>query len=823
MPIIVQRDVINVSKVVKSIEVDSGTNLKNAIAANFDYNFGGLDVDIYLNGKELLSTNSGGTAEELNAKLDIILCPSDSVQIFTRQGVTGLIAAVVAIIAALAVSLLMRPNLNSTDDSNNSSPNNQLNAATNSFRPGEAIPEVFGAPVSYPDFIQPSYYVYSGNLRIQRELFCITVGECQVNDVLSSETSLDDIPSSSYTVYPPQSVIPESQQLIVRETNEITSQALEAPNSDSISFSTTAVDAVSSVGGLTLINCGAEMIDTLGMYAGMYIHLTVTETGVGVIIDGDFIVDNVAASDFSIPLGGVNSSPGSSSTISVTVLADDGSVGNWVGYYNLEGDNNEEAWFHIVCPSGVRTESGSPLTIDIEMEIVQIDANGDDVVGGYTATQTASITDNSLDAQFRTYYFTGLTAGRYKARARRTSDEVDGAAAQTIQIEQIVGVEYQTDTNYGDVTLLWVERKASNRFASGSQSKINVDLVRKLPYYNRSTGVIETGNLVATRDFADAVAYTLCVKGGRDISEVDLAGLYQINDGLPQDLRNFDFTFDDADTSLAERIESICNVARVTSYRTFKLWTFVRDEKKDFWTTIYNRRNTIGDARQVFLQYLPSNNDGVNLKYVNPADNTEKVIYRSVFNGQIVNTEGAYPLEIDLAGCRTDVQAENRIELEIRKILYARNTVEFDALYDGSEGALGDRVRWVDINDSTVFDGEILEAFDDLGEYITSERFTPEAGKTYYVQITDDDGNCSPLIQCYPLSYTEKGFYAPSLPVYGPYTADYDTIQLGSRYVIASDDDLIATDYIITSAEDNDNKTLTIGLGVYNEKIYEAD
>jgi len=371
------------------------------------------------------------------------------------------------------------------------------------------------------------------------------------------------------------------------------------------------------------------------------------------------------------------------------------------------------------------------------------------------------------------------------------------------------------------VTLLWVERKASERLVGGSSSKINLDLTRKLPYYNRTTNELETSNLVATRDFADAVAYTLIVAGKRDPSTVDLQGLYEINDRLPADLRTFDFTFDDKDVSMGERVRTICDVARVVPFRAYQSWIFERDEIKPFPVALYNRRNISRSTppKQSFKQFLPSDKDSIALTYVSLPDNVEATIYRSVSGGAIVDTVGNYPKEIKLPGCQSKAQAENRADVEIRKIIYAKRTAEVDILHDGFAGKITDRVRFADINDAKIFDGEILDIFGD--EYLTSESFNPEAGKTYFVQITNDNGELTELVQCTPLSYTSKGFRAVGLS--GGYTADTGIVQLGSRYIISTDDEYAGTDYIITDIQSNDSKTMTVSLAAYNDKIYEQD
>lgn len=811
-------------------DVPSETCLLDFLIENFDPNFGGLSAAVYVNGVLLYDTKDGGSAEELDLKTDFLLEQFDRIDIITYQA--GLPAwAIYTIIAVVSVAaaLLLAPSFNPGNaEQQGSSPNSKLNAATNEFRPDEAIPEVFGSPVCYPDFVQPSWYVYENNLKIQREMLCVGVSEYDVTKVRSGDTDLDQIPSSSHTIYPPNSVPPASQRLIVRETNEITSQAMEAPNSDAVSSTYDADDtAIASTAGNSVVKVGADAIANLDLVVGAFVNVKVTEDPPGAlppteVLNGTWQIIAVGTDTVTLPTGSSYNSTASSTSVVEAALANAaGEVQNWVGYYTASGSKNQEVWFHMAMPRGIRTESGGKLKVDFLMEIRQVDASGVPIVGGYTATQAQSIEGNSLDPQFRTYYFTGLPIGIYQGRARKTSNELGDASSELIELEQLVGVEYQSAPNYGDVTLLWVERKASERIVGGRQSKISLDLTRKLPYFNRTTGLLETNSLVATRDFADAVAYTLIVAGKRDPSTIDLAGLYAINDALPANLRSFDFTFDDKDVSMAERVQTICDVARVIPFRAYQNWFFERDQKKPFPVALYNRRNISGTSsvKQSFKQFLPSDKDSISLTYVSLPDNIKKTIHRSVSNGVIVNTVGLYPKEIKLPGCQSLEQAENRIEVEIRKLIYAKRTAEIDILHDGFAGKITDRVRFADINDAEIFDGEVLDIFGD--DYLTSESFNPIAGKNYFVQITNNDGVLTNLVSCQPLSYTTKGFKAAGLN--GGYTADGNAIQLGSRYIISTDDEQKGTDYIITDIQAQDDRTMTVSLAAYSDKIYEMD
>ena len=179
---------------------------------------------------------------------------------------------------------------------------------------------------------------------------------------------------------------------------------------------------------------------------------------------------------------------------------------------------------------------------------------------------------------------------RYRGRLRRITNEFDPGASQQVKIEDFVSVTPYTTSGFGDLTLISVERRATTFALASSESRINCEVTRLLPSYDRVSDSYEQETLVATNDFADAVAYSIIAASGRAVNTVDLQELYAINDGLSSELRAFGFTFDDFNVSLGERVQSICNVARVLPYRDGAVWRFTRDELKPFRTAVLIRR-----------------------------------------------------------------------------------------------------------------------------------------------------------------------------------------------------------------------------------------
>lgn len=812
--------------------VDTGTNLLDWMCEKWtdsDEMSSGLSTAVMLNGK-VIFTNYSDDKESL---LDFTIGENDCISIINRPGVSAIYFLVV-IVVAVAVSLALTPSLPGDAGEQSESPNNRLQAATNSFRPGQARPEIFGSNVSYPDFIQPTYFEYINNLKIVSELGYIGEGQFQLGELRNGETPYSAIPGSSFTVYQPGATIPASLLTIHRTADPVDGQALLAPDDESIQQGGE-IDTITGGGGianilLTMIE-DSTIASDLSLTVGGFISLSdsaiITGSTTPISIGTFEIVSLTIVSERTvIEIDSMTDIADTPSSIHLASTDSTGAISNYVGFFDIPGSSAEEVWFNWQMPQGIRTEGGGQLSVTLEFQIERLDSLG--APTGDVFTQNETITGNTIDSQFRTTKFAtsdfpSMIAAQYRARVRRTSLQASGAAGQQVKVEQYISVTPYASLDNSTGTVIAWQRRATTFAVSASGNRNNLDVVRMLPTYNRVTGVYDVNNLQATRSFADAAAYTLIVASGRNQSTINLESLYAINDGLlHEELGYFDFTFDNKSVGLGERIESICNAARVTPFKTGGVWEFTRDEVKPVRTAMFNRRVTVGNSsKQSWLLQRPDDKDSVELTYVDPDSNTEQTLYRRVNSaGEIINDRaGTQALEIKLAGCRNFFQAWNRANLEIRRILYQRRTVNDKTLRDGMLVGLLERVGWVDPNDVDSFSGELLAFSGNI--YETSERFEPEVGESYVVYITDDQGNTSNTVTATARTDTEFGFVASGLS--GAFLAESSGNQLGSRYFISRASDVSASDFLLTSRKPQADGSVDVELVEYVPAMYELD
>tara|TARA_R110002020_G_scaffold475890_1_gene713771 strand:+ start:31022 stop:34297 length:3276 start_codon:yes stop_codon:yes gene_type:complete len=814
--------------------VETGTNLLDWMCEqwpNSEEMSNGLSTTIMLNSKVIFSTDDEVIDESL---LDFTIGENDAVSIISRPGYEGLVYVVI-IIVAVAISLSLAPSLPGDAGEQTESPNNGLQAASNRFRPGEATPDIYGLVVSYPDFLQPSYFEYIGNLKVVYELGYIGEGRYEVGEIRNGETPFSSIPGSSSTVYQPGEVIPTDILTIHRTANPVDGQVLLAPDDESIQQ----LGEIGTITGGTTTNLvltmieGSTIVSDLSLIAGGFLTLSDSIIYIGFNFGPDDVIGTFEIVSISIvsertvieidTMTPITEAP---DDIYLASSDSEGLINSHVGYFDIPGTQAVEVWSNWQMPQGIRTESGKQLSITVEFQIEIL--NSDQTPSGVVFTKTETVTGKTLDPQFRTTKFTqdefpAMTASQYRMRARRITPQQDGAASQQVKLETFESITpYESLDNSTGTTISW-QRRATTFAITASGNRNNLDVTRMLPTYNRATGVYDVNVISATRTFADAVAHNLITLARRNQSTVNMEGLYGILDSLPhEELGYFDFTFDNKNVGLGERIESICNAARVSPFKSGGVWDFTRDETKPIRTAMFNRRVTVGNSsKQSWLLQRPDDKDSVELSYVDPTTNTERILYRRVdSNGEIVSTgTGNQALEIKLAGCRNFFQAWNRINLEMRRIIYQRRTVTDTTLRDGMLVGLLERVGWVDPNDMNLFSGEILSFTGD--NYETSERFEPVNGESYVVYITDDQGNTSNTVAAAPRNDTEFGFIASGLS--GAFLAEPSGNQLGSRYFISEASSVTASDFLLTTRKPQADGRTDIELVEYVPEMYELD
>ncbi|MCM7883469.1 host specificity factor TipJ family phage tail protein [Enterobacter sichuanensis] len=305
--------------------------------------------------------------------------------------------------------------------------------------------------------------------------------------------------------------------------------------------------------------------------------------------------------------------------------------------------------------------------------------------------------------------------------------------------------------------------------------------------------------------------------GEQPVNSIDLYGLYSIAESLPDErLGYFDYTFDDENDSLGDRVQAICNAASVVAYWDDGVLTFTRDQKVDYPAAVFNRANMKTDEyKMTYEANLPGGYDGVQVSYVHPTTNNKTYINYRVLNGAIVEQEAENPNKLEIVGFRNEYQARERALRETKRLIYSRVKMNAKVFEDGII-QVGSVIQMPDIYDSNQQQGYITGRSGN--DFDTSEPITFSGDM--FVLVTDSLGNPTLRYPATARSDTKYGFTA-AIPNIQLNIWNGDTVQLPSRYLIATVEELDSQLWTVNSIKPNTDNTVSLTVAEYSDAIYE--
>lgn len=480
----------------------------------------------------------------------------------------------------------------------------------------------------------------------------------------------------------------------------------------------------------------------------------------------------------------------------------------------------DRLWWNLAFLRGLK--GGVVDAVQIKAEWWQIDIDGVEVAGTRESL-TKTYIDDTFDERFFSEKVTPVGgSGIYRIEFTRLSTQQSDKGADVAKLEEVFAVRYYPTKVLPGVTVLRVTTKATQAATGFSDRKFNIRWLRHVRALT-----IET--LSESRNFARAIAHIWTI-AGNDIAglDTDALGAICVEHGEDSELLRFDGSLDDADMSLGERMQLVANMARCVVWRDGSKWTATRDQARDFPDLQLDYRNLAAGAESQigYAAHLPASNDGVEVEYVDEVTQAKKAYVRlDISSGAPVVGASSNPKKLGLLGCATESQATNRAQLEARRLLFQRVSVNDTALSDGHTLGIGSLVRWIDPNDFAGDDGlqagEVL-AIDGL-TIKTSEPLDFKGESSGRILFTGDDGkHLGAPIVCTP---APGGATLASLPV-GLYVADAAR-QLGSRYAFGvglTDAEMEAAGlYTVTEVKPAPDGKVSLALVRYDERIYGAD
>ena len=807
--------------------VPNGTLFYDWLAAN-DATFH-RDLLIVRNGVKL------GDEDELAFELSEL----DHVQIFDQpKGIVGdILSPIFKVVGQVFSFLAPKPAIANTGGNTVDSPNNSLTGQTNTARVYKAKPDIYGQVRSFPDLIQESLFEYistgvrDGGKKYVTEWMCIGIGKYDYESVRYSESSLGSMAGAEYEFIQPSEVIPSINEGY--SFDDVDGQEVPGANQgESFPVETATANAVVS-----------------GTYAGGQIAMKIV-----IQTEFDYFMGLVLphAVTFTINVtyatasGSVTTDATFSGTLVSAVETNDGAVINPVRWYtftmgDLDGPpdipagatintttfvlNDNEAlvvgpffspvestqlWIHTQSSLGPKKQTNWKVVL------WKIDDDYNMVPGTQQTLIFQQTTWHKQDSE--TFYRTDKIVpigglGKYAINLQRTDNSGD---ASILKLEEIHAVNVRTNVVHPTDTLVRVKVRATENALGSRDRKYNALVTRHTITYDLDTQTVDY-TLRPSRSFADAVAHTWLIMGEQPVGSIDLYGLYSIAESLPDErLGYFDYTFDDENDSLGDRVQAICNAASVIAYWDDGVLTFTRDQKVDYPAAVFNRANMKTDEyKMTYEATLPGGYDGVQVSYVHPTTNNKTYINYRVLNGAIVEQEAENPNKLEIVGFRNEYQARERALRETKRLIYSRVKMNAKVFEDGIM-QVGSVVQIADIYDSNQQQGYITgrsgNSFD------TSEPITFTG--SMYVLVTDSLGNPTLRYLAMARADTKYGFTA-AIPDIQLNIWNGDSVQLPSRYLIATGEELNSQLWTVNSIKPNTDNTVSLTVAEYSDAIYQ--
>ncbi|WP_272674613.1 MULTISPECIES: host specificity factor TipJ family phage tail protein [unclassified Providencia] len=760
------------------------------------------DVLVTVNGVEL----------GLDDELDFEIIPTHFIQIFDQpKGVIGDILNPVFNLVTKVFSFLApkTPSFSAAESNVKDSPNNRLTGQTNVARAYQARPEIHGQVRAFPDLIQQSMFEYNNNLKTVTEWLNIGIGEYKTESIRFAESDFTAMAGASYKIYRPKEIIPLINEGF--EFPDIDGQELPGPNEskDIPQQTATANEVVSGE-----IKGGEAAIKIVKQDEFEYFYELTKPRSISMTV-------NVS---YDTPQGSVTKDVKIDAQLVDAKESNDGSL-DPVEYYeffftNLTGtdlaqlppnavvnttkfilyDNQfltvgpffspvdgDQMWIHL------QAQLGGGDNCNATVEIWKINTDNEEIAGTRQSFNTALSANNGARVYYKTDKVTlNSGRGRYAVQLTRRNNSSDQSI---MKIENAHIVRVRENVVFENDTIVNVSVRATEAPTGARERKYNLLATRMVISYDRVSKQVDY-TLRPSRSFADAVLHTWLITAGESEKNIDIDGLYRIYDSLPDErLGYFDYTFDDEDISLGQRIETICNAARVTAYFDNAVLTFSREQSSEFPMTTFNRSNITGNDMKIsYDMSMPSGFDGIELEYVEPVRNKKDYIRFRVDENGITEGLSRTPNKIVLQGCRNRYQALDRALLEANRLIHQRTSISLTTLADGGNVYPSDMVLIADTYDSNQQAGYITERKGEI--FTTSEKI--KFDDEMWVYLTDSMGYTTQKFKAEPRQDTEFGFIASvpediELNFYDGYQK-----QSPSRYVIATSVEIENIKWVIT-------------------------
>jgi len=574
---------------------------------------------------------------------------------------TAAIIVVASVAISLAVTFLLTPKAPTAADGSGAGGVYSVNSQANQARLGAPVPEQFGQWERTPEYASQSYRVYAGNEEIRYFLLCLGAGKHQVDGVRIGDTPVADLPSGiiEYETYQPAdhgsalgtidadfgihenvATSGEVDQQELKSLERITDSLVGSVvlvGDNTISFEGEIANAGISPGDLLIVSTPASIAGTYSIASSTTTSITITTTFPTSVFDEviSFQVNATGAQE----------------------------AGPFV--VNRSGTTTQKIEIDIEFPAGlyIQKDNGSfqNLTLNFTAKVQEIDDAGNNV-GSHT-NHVFSITEATSTPQRRTWQVT-KPSGRYKVSLRRSdSQELKARDAQrSVWTGLKAYLDYDnSDTRYGDVTLMAMKVTGAQAISGSSQSRIFVKSTRVINQLGTTTPVAG-GNL------ADVMSHIYVDQVGRPSGELDSAAFSAFRSAQAS-RSGFNGVFDSVGT-VWSALETVAALGRAKPFPKAMTLSLVTDGVKTRSSLVAPHNTLEGGVRVQYNWIDPGGYDGVVIEYFDPATFERKTASWPSDEDDLIN-----PKQQKALGLTNDAEALSMAKYIWRQI--TQRNVEF--------------------------------------------------------------------------------------------------------------------------------------------------
>lgn len=815
----------------KVIPIKAGVTAIDALKAHFK-GINPQTAKLHLNDKQLLPTDETALYSPLKEGDSLTVTHEVKGTVDKLLGGLGDLIDPLLTAADDLIGSIINPDIPEFD-TQQSSPNNSFNGQKNIIRAYSQKPVVCGSPVLYPDLIGESIEYYDNNIKYSESYFFIAHAVFSGGVTQAGDTNINRFAGATATRYFPTSGITTIPNYRVgNEVSEAAGQTLKGTNEGSEGAS---------------YSCSSSATSTtyVGTTFTIYLDQDTESDNLKASFDAGNAEVNIEYTRYAIFEPGGSYEPvvakGSGTISSMTLSGSEYTVvvSNFNGMKS-ENNNYESPYVFtelldntlgaFVNPAqcakmffNIRFDRGLKGDVPLQVIVYELDAKGGTRTGT-SETFNVTYTEDTLTEVLRTFEI-NIANGTawYEWTIQRTNQSSEDTQNPDIaKLEKTYCIQELGNYDFVNATMLKSIMTAEQTAGTGTvDNKINiVGGTTEMPSYDVNTGTILPD--APSRLAADALLFVWRDFYNLDTDLLNLDELYTISNSLPESLKTFDYTFDNASTGVGDVVDIILDVMRVQRYWDGKQIRFWRDEATSINSAILSRADMAPESERSYSLtrscFVTGQYDSVQIEYVDRSINKKAYIYRSVdSSGNIVNVPGQNPLSKTLTGCQSEDNAINRAELEIRKILYQRWSLS-DTFIDSH--------RFLE-KGAVVLYNEVYEGGDAWGGEIVNivgntatvrEKLELVGGTSYQVFYTNEFGNVvGPQTVT---ASTKNSFTCANLSEV--YLAGFEGAQLGSRYYITEVNDSVKRRYRVIERTSSDYNVQLSMIG-YDERIYEYD